>query len=200
MILSAIQGVNRSHNSVLQILDRFKVVVVNSRTFKMAPKPFNEIQIGSIRRIPDDRQMMALGRQICLDGFRMVDRAVVEEQIDMVTVGINVFGQPLQERQELNTAFSVRDQSGHLARDRIQSPKHRNTTVLSGRGYKHASTARAPATRKPRIQVELGFVTVEKRQTTSTGSGFFKARDFCRLARATSLEFCRWAKSSFGCP
>ena len=146
-----VQAIHSADDGILQACDSFEIVVVNGGAFEMAPKTLNEIEIGGIPRIPDDRQPGTMGRQVRLHSFRTMNRAVVQKQVDMIALGIDVGDQPMQEHQKFYTAFLRRDQGRHLAGEGIEGPEDWHATVLTGRGYDHPSTTGTPATREPRI-------------------------------------------------
>lgn len=105
----------------------------------------------------------------------------------MFLIGINLVDQPIEKLEKLTTAFVVGHHGVHFTAQRIERPEHRHTPVLSGRGHDYTLATRRPAAAEAGVEMEFRFVTVEKRDSIFTGSGFFKALRFCRLARATSL-------------
>lgn len=61
----------------------------------------------------------------------MVDRAVIEEQINTIVVRIVFAQQELQDINNIRSAFLLSEQRDDFARDRVQCTEHRNTAVLS---------------------------------------------------------------------
>ncbi len=79
MILVEIDGIYCLHDSLLQILDRLEVVIVNGRAFEMAPEPLDQVQIGSIGCIPHDRQTVAIFGNERLHSLGVMNGAVPTE-------------------------------------------------------------------------------------------------------------------------
>lgn len=104
----------------------------------------------------------------------------------MLLVRINLVEKPIEKLEKLAAAFFVGHHRRHFAGRRIERPEHRHTPVLPGRGYDYTLATPRPATTEAGVEMELRFVTIEKRDRTLTGSAFFKALRFCRLARAIS--------------
>jgi len=60
MVLVTIHGVDGLHDRVFQILDRLEVIVVDRRSLKVTPQTFNQVQVRSVRRIPDHRHAFTM--------------------------------------------------------------------------------------------------------------------------------------------
>ena len=200
MVLLAVELSDRLHDGLLQVLNCLEVVVMDCRAFQVTPESLDQVQIGCIRGVPDNRQTVPMVVHVLPHGLGMVDGAVVQEEVDVLSIGVEILEQPLQEVQELAAALLGRDHRRDLSGHGIQSAKDRHAAVLPGGWDNYSLATRRPAAGEAGVEVELGLVTVEKRQITSTGSGFFNARAFCRLARATCLGSWRCLRSSLGRP
>ena len=104
----------------------------------------------------------------------------------MLLVRINLVEKPIEKLEKLAAAFFVGHHRRHIAGRRIARPEHRHTPVFPGRGYDYTLATPRHGTPEAGVELELPFVTIEKRVRTLTGSAFFKALRFCRLARAIS--------------
>ena len=77
MIFLAIQRLDSLHNCLLQILYGFKIVVVYGRAFQMSPEPFNKIQVGGIRSVPNYRQPALVAINVLPNSLRVMNRTIV---------------------------------------------------------------------------------------------------------------------------
>lgn len=200
MVFVTVEGVDGFDDGILQVFDSFEVVVVDGRVFEMAPETLDQVEIRSIRSVPDDRESIPVGLEERLHGLGVMDGTVVQEEVNVFPIGIDVLQKPVQEIEELGTAFPVGDQRGHFAGHRVQRTEDRHATVLACRRDLHPLATLVPAARQAGIQVELGFVDIRESTTTGAGLRFFKADFFWRLARATALGSWRCLRSSLGRP
>ena len=147
MIFLTIQRPNSLHNRLLQILYSLKIVVVYGRAFQMPPKSLDEIQVGSIRGIPDYRQSTLMTVDVFPHSLRVMDRTIVQEQVYVFTVTIDVFNKPMQKIEKLGAAFLFGDQCRKLSGHRIQGAKNRHLAIDSGRWNYYSPTTCRPASR-----------------------------------------------------
>jgi len=99
-------------------------------------------------------------------------------------IRINLVDQPIEKLEKLTTAFLVGHQGADFTGRCIERPEHRHAPILAGRRHDYTLATRRPAAAQAGVEMEFRFVTVEKRSRIFTGSGFFNALRFCRLARA----------------
>lgn len=181
-----VQSEHGFEDGLFQVFDGLEEVVVNGRSFEVSPKPFDEIQVRGVAGVPDHVQPLAVLSEVSLDRLRVMDRTVVEEQPDLLSVAVQVVHQPRQEFQKLGATLLRRDEDRGLARQRVQRAEDRHSAILAGGGDNDPLARQRPAARQAGIQMEFGLVEIEKREVAAAGNRFFKPRLRCRLARATS--------------
>ena len=200
MILLSVQFVHGCHNCFLQIVNSFEIVVMDSRSLKVSPEALDEIQVRSVRGVPNDSQTIAVLFDVFSHRFGMMNGTIVQEHINMVAVGIDIFQQPMQEVEEFAATFFRGNHSRYFTGHGVKSAEYWNPTVLAGGWNDHSSATGRPTSRESGVEMELGLVTIRESTTTGAGFRFFKAARFCRLARAISFGSWRCFRSSLGQP
>lgn len=84
MVFLPIQEIDRIQDRLLQVVNGFEVVVVDGGTLQVTLEAFDQVQVWAIRCVPDDRQAVAMGLHVFSHGLGAMNRAIVQEQIDMI--------------------------------------------------------------------------------------------------------------------
>ncbi len=178
VVLVSVETVDSLHNGALQVLDGLEIVIVNRGALEVAPESFDEVEIRRISGVPNDGETMSILGDERLDRPSVMDRTVIQEQVEVSVVGVDVVQQPSKEFQEFGASFALSDQGGDFAGHRIQRPEDRHPAILTSRGNDHAFAPLRPAAGQARVQMELGFVDIRESTTTGAGLRFFKAQAF----------------------
>src|SRR3990172_4886781 len=178
MILLSIQFVNSGYNCFLQIGNSFKIIVMDSRSLKVSPEALDEIQVRSVGGVPKDSQTIAVLFDIFSHRFGVMNGTIVQEHINMVAVGIDIFQQPTQEAEEFAAAFFRGNHSRYFTGHGVKSSEYWNSTVLAGGWNDHSSATTRPTSRESGVEMKLGLVTIRESTTTDAGFRFFKAVRF----------------------
>ena len=187
MVLVAIKGMDGVEDGLFKIVHCFKVVVVNGRAFQMSPEAFDQVKVRCVAGIPDDAHPVAARFEVGLHGLGVMNRAVVQEQVDVFPVAVQIIQEPGQELKEFSAAFLAREKHGSLAGHGVQGAEGGDTAILPGGRDDDPLTGGRPTACQARIQMELGFVEVQEGPAAVTGTRFFSAQVLCRLARVTSF-------------
>ena len=87
MILVAVECIHGFHDRVLQVFNGFEVVVVNGGVLQMSPESLDQVEVRRVGGVPDDAQAMCVRFHKRFNGLGVMDRTVVEEQIEMLPIG-----------------------------------------------------------------------------------------------------------------
>ena len=109
-ILVPVETVDGFHDGDLRIFAALEIVVVNRGSFEVIPESLNQIQVRRTGGVPNDGETMSMFGDERIDRSRVVDRAVVQEQVQVIVVGADVLQQPPKERRELSASFTLSDQ------------------------------------------------------------------------------------------
>ena len=84
MVFLPIQEIDRIQDGLLQVVNGFEVVVVDGGTLEVTPEAFDQVEVWAIRCVPEDRQVVAMGLHVFSHGLGVMNRAIVQKQIDMI--------------------------------------------------------------------------------------------------------------------
>ncbi len=178
MVLVPVETVDGVHDGALQVFDGLEIVIVNRGALEVTPESFDEVEIRRIGGVPNDGETMSILGDERLDRPGVMDRTVIQEQVEVSVVGVDVVQQPPKEFQEFGASFALSDQGGDFASHRIQRPEDRYPAILTSRGDDHALAPLGPAAGQTWVQMELGFIDIRESTTTGAGFRFFKAEAF----------------------
>ena len=173
-----VETVDGLHDGIFQVFNGFEIVIVNRGALEVSPESFDEVEIRRIGGVPNDGETMSILGDERLDRPGVMDRTVIQEQVEVSVVGVDIVQQPSKEVQEFRTSFALSDHGRNFTGHGIQRSEDRHPAVLTSRGYDHALAPLAPAAGQARVQMELGFIDIRESTTTGAGFGFFKARAF----------------------
>ena len=178
VVLVFVETVDGLHDGVLQVFDGFEIVIVNRGALEVAPESFDEVEIRRIGGVPNDGETMSILGDERLDRPGVMDRTVIQEQVEVSVVGVDVVQQPSKELQEFGASFALSDHGRNFAGHGIQRSEDRHPAVLTSRGDDHALAPLGPTAGQAWVQMELGFIDIRESTTTGAGFRFFKARAF----------------------
>lgn len=115
VVLVSVETVDGLHDGTLQVLDGLEIIIVNRGALEVAPESFDEVEIRRIGGVPNDGETMSMLGDERLDRSGMMNRTVVQEQVQVIGVGVDVVQQPPQELQKLGASFALSDQGGDFA-------------------------------------------------------------------------------------
>ena len=178
MVHVFVETVDGLEDGVLQVFDGLEIVIVNRRSFEVPPESFDEVEIRRIGGVPNDGETRSMFGDERLDRPGMMNRTVVQEQVQVIGIGVDVVQQPPQEVQKLGASFALSDQGADFAGHGIQRTEDRHPAILARRRDDLALTPLRPAAGQTGVQMELGFIDIRESTTTGAGFRFFKAEAF----------------------
>ncbi len=177
-VLVPVETVDGLHDGALGVLGGLEIIIVNRGAMEVAAESFDEVEIRRIGSVPHDGETMSILGDERLDRPSVMDRTVIQEQVEVSVVGVDVVQQPRKKFQEFGASFALSDQGGDFASHRIQRPEDRHPAILTSRADNHALAPLRPAAGQTWVQMELGFIDIRESTTTGAGFRFFKAEAF----------------------
>jgi hypothetical protein len=163
-----------------QVVHGFKKDVGQYGSFQVAPQSFDQVQTWTVRRQPEDGDLIGVGGQPFSYRSRMVESAVVADQSDLATC---VSGSQGDEKgQEVLTALGIGDGVGDLTGGVVHTAIHNLLLVLAGRRNFGLNSDGCPQTCQSRMAMNLHLVLKHQGFVGILFQGFFFKRRSCVLA------------------
>lgn len=172
-----------------QIIHRTKQDIGQDRTFQMAPQSFDQVQVRTVRRQPEDAESFRVLRQKRLHRLRVMKAGIVAYQTNLTT-GIRL-QQNRQKGNKVPAAFGLSHRMDNATGRVIHAAINHLLGVLSGRGNFGLLAFSCPETIQGGQAMQLGFILEDQYFLRTVFRGvFFKRESFLRaFSQAASSRF-----------
>lgn len=189
MITMSVNTTDAAPEGGNQIIHRTEQNVGQYRTFQMAPQPFDQIQVRTVRRQPENAESVGILRQERFHRLGMVKASIVADQTNLMT-GIG-FQQNRQKGDEVPAAFGLGHRVDNATRGVIHAAINNLLGVLAGRRNFGLSAFWRPQTMQGGQAMQLGFILKDQGFFGIVFQCvFFKRESFRRaFSQATSSRF-----------
>ena len=180
LIAMAIDTTDAAAKGRHQVIQSAKQHVGQNGAFQVAPQTFDQVQVRTIRRQPENPKPVAMIRQIRFHGFGVMKAGVVAHQANLATrIG---FQQNRQKGDKVPSALGVGHRMDNAAGGVIHTPVHDHFGVLSGRRNFGLASSPGPQPIQRRKPMQLGFILENQRFVRVVFRGVFFKRDSCLRA------------------